>query len=45
MGMLNFTVIQGGGPALPGEGKPRQPVASAQIEVTLASTSDAGTLK
>jgi hypothetical protein len=38
-GTLNVTVIQAGGPELPGGGTPKQPVAHAEVKVTSASTS------
>jgi hypothetical protein len=38
-GTLKVTVIQVGGPQLPGGGTPRQPVSNAEVRVTSASTS------
>jgi len=38
-GTLKVTVIQAGGPGLPGGGTPKQPVANAEVKVTSASTS------
>src|SRR5271169_4244264 len=38
-GTLKVTVIQAGGPALPGGGTPKQPAANAAVKVTSASTS------
>jgi hypothetical protein len=35
---LKVTVIEAGGPALPGGGTPKQPVANAEVKVTGAST-------
>lgn len=38
LGTLKVTVIQAGGPQLPGGGTPRRPVTNAEIEVTSAGT-------
>ena len=37
-GTLKVTVIQAGGPQLPGGGTPRHPVSNAEVKVTSAST-------
>ena len=39
LGTLKVAVIQAGGPALPGAGTPKQPVANAEVKVTSTSTS------